>query len=159
MSRNEFSAIASLKMLHRAQEQYQAARDPNLDDNDSVEFGDFGDLIEAGFLSDRFARESATRVRANGYIFEIHLPGDPDDPEGRWHAYAWPESYDWTGKRALFTIRGGCVMSTGNYLKKYSGESNHPAHDAAFMDPEPGDTKPRVAFKGNGYDGQRWFET
>jgi hypothetical protein len=147
---NESQAISALKNMSSAQAQLQASGHVDTNRNGAGEFGDFHEMREV--LSAAFTRGTPTRVEVQGYIYELYLPDSPEHREVAWSIYAWPADYGRTGRRAFFLDQHGCILSTGNTLKRYSGTTALPEATAAFT---PDSTRARAA-NTFGADGQRW---
>lgn len=98
-------------------------------------------------LGQRFGKVVNGRVHTGGYVFQMFLRGrdgkwvaeaangggdgvavDASRSETEWLCYAWPESHDWTGKRAFLITHGGDVLACNLHARAYSGEDG----------PEPG---------------------
>lgn len=113
---------------------------------------------------------------SEGYVFQVWLPGassqpvcdtadadakapfvDPDLSEVAWIAYAWPEAYDRTGRKAFAATAQGDVFESTNESTVYSGPGRTPTPTAAIPPPYTDDpfrypwTTPQ-----EGSDGNEW---
>lgn len=106
-------------------------------------------------VSAAFGSPSNGRVHRGGYVFEMLLPAadggwatEEDHRNGRkldeskceylWLCYAWPESYDWSGKRAFMMNQSGDVLTSRNADGRCDGDRGPRAGAAAFVEPVQG---------------------
>lgn len=83
---------------------------------------------------------------------------DADLAETFWVAYAWPNSYAGTGRRAFAVNQSGNIVQTQNSVNEYSGLDSMPAADAAFT--EAGDITSEFSISGipaAAQDGGTWI--
>ncbi|MBL8752545.1 MAG: hypothetical protein JNK15_04525 [Planctomycetes bacterium] len=158
LNRNESAAIAALKNISSGQSQMQASGLIDENGNGAGEYGFFAEMAGAvpsrggrvcspPVLSPRFGRLDGGRVHTGGYVFQMFLRGpdgtwvaeaanggaasvavDASRAELEWLCYAWPESRDWSGKRAFLMTQGGDVLASNLSARAYGGE----------VGPEPG---------------------
>jgi hypothetical protein len=190
LSANQVAACATCRNACSAQAQFQACAVADEDNDGTGEFGTFGEMsagtplrgagrmMNPPVLSRAFkAPDRSGRVKRNGYVYAIFLPGpagrpiaersgggvdggqvDADLAETRWCMYAWPEEYGVTGRLTYFVNQTGDVTATD--CSRYSGDSG-PSADAAFK-ADPTDAQARGTILGNvaigqtGQDGNRW---
>ncbi len=70
--------------------------------------------------------------------------------------YAWPISYEGTGKRAFFVNQSGQILVCSNQRTHYSGTGNFPPRNAALAPGSPITMNGRLAINMIGYDGNFW---
>ncbi len=158
LNANESAAIATLKNLSSSQSQFQASGKRDLNKDGFGEYGDFAELVAAGFLSKRFASGPHNRVEIRGYVFELHLPTASSNRQIQWHAYAWPASYGSSGKRTFFVSQAGDVLSTRNAVRRYSADESVPSLQAAYLiGTSTHDGPTTLAANATGRDGERWL--
>lgn len=121
-------------------------------------------------LSASFGSPENGRVHRGGYVFEMLLPAadggwatEEDFRNGRkldeakcevlWLCYAWPESYDWSGRRAFMINQSGDVLVSRNADGKFDGERGPRAGAAAFVEPVQG---AKVAANCEDCEGDPW---
>ncbi len=73
-----------------------------------------------------------------------------------WACYAWPVSYEGTGKRAYFVNQSGQILVCANDRTRYSGDGNYPFRRAALAPGSPITMNGRLAINMIGYDGNFW---
>ena len=119
-------------------------------------------------------------VRRSGYFFRIYLPDDNLAPAGiaehvdggwdpattlgdnngenYWCAYAWPDRFGRTGKRAFFINQTGDILQYHNRTigAQYEGVAGGPNWDAAFVAPDMGGATANSAAGPIGLDGNEW---
>lgn len=155
----ESSAIATLRNLHAAQQQFATAAAIDLDGDGHGEFGTFAEL--AGVADLRPARPSTTtthrwqqprlrptfaatsegRALHGDYCFQIWLSttdgrwvGDGTAAEASghtWCAYAWPASPNGP-RRVFFVDAEGHVLAAANGDRRYCGTDSPVPVDAAM---------------------------
>ncbi len=112
MQSHEASAIASLRTISSAQEQFrtQGVRDDN---SDGVpDYGDLIELAESGPSGPGFIDSALGSGIKSGYFFEIEVfAGDNVDPP-RYSARAFPVSYSRTGVRNFYVDQEGVIRFT-----------------------------------------------
>lgn len=113
-----------------------------------------GPLLDPNTLSQSLSMVTANGiVDKSGYVFRVSLPAvggagllenggggsptgeDADLCEGIWIAYAWPESYGLSGRRAFVVSQTGDILQTDNLgggAGTYEGTANMPPPDAAI---------------------------
>ena len=156
---NESAAIATLRNLASAEDQFRtgAWRD---DDHDGR--GEFGLLAELAsptlappLLSSAFRHAQGGRVTRSGYVFQVFLPGPDrnwrsappflaDAAEQRFCAYAWPARQEAENRRVFMVDQTGTVLAATNtaadgHTPRYLGLERPVAPEAAFP-PAPGPT-------------------
>ncbi len=120
-----------------------------------------------------------SEIIRSGYVFQLWLPAasvagvvagvaedatggktaapfpDPDNCEAMWCAYGWPLHAGRTGNIAVFVNQTGAIMETRNRgAGAYSGSTNGPAFDAAFV--LAGDMSSTIAVGVPAVDGNTW---
>ena len=144
VSANESAAIATMRSIASAQEQFKAIAVVDMDHDDHGEYGYIGEMSGAVPLrgsKDRLTRpllaphfqevQDGVCIRS-GYVFRVDLPGPggmplpegmrggagsrvlPDAAEAGWVVYAWPLDLGSTGKRAFVLDESGDLYSTAN---------------------------------------------
>lgn len=135
------------------------------------------DFLSPPYLSDAFGAVEDSRALRCGYVFQMFLPArgampaaeaatggaagvcvDASMAEVLWMCYAWPTSYDDSGRRAFFVNQSGDVLACRNETARYDGDAHPPAPDAAFWPTvirvDMGST---IAANATGRDGERWL--
>lgn len=102
-----------------------------------------------------FGRTPDGRSRRRGYVFELFLPAkdggwasEREVRNGRavdaakcrttWVCYAWPETFDWTGRRVFLLHASGDLLSMPNSDGRIEGEHGPRGGAAGFLSSEPG---------------------
>lgn len=113
-------------------------------------------------------------VTANGYHYALYMPGAggvgvPEDPGGGkadpaeldpklaeqyWLCYAWPANEGNTGVNIYVINEIGDIIQSNNRVQGYSGRSNPPEFDAAFL--VDNDMTSGLAVDAEGADGGSW---
>jgi len=174
---SETAAIATLRNLCLAQEQFRGAGSCDEDGDGRGEAGGFAELSGAScvrsgaraepVLSSRFATVCGGRVEVAGYYFRIYLPKrgggfvgeedaggfpagtvDPDRAAPSWCAYAWPVLAKYHDHRTFFVTGSGDILATSGY-----GADDAPLPGAAL------DAAGQPAFDATGSDGRFWRQT
>lgn len=121
-------------------------------------------------VSASFGSPENGRVHRGGYVFEMLLPAadggwatehdfvngrklDESKCETLWLCYAWPESYDWSGKRAFMLNQSGDVLVSRNADGKFDGERGPRPGVSAFLEPVQG---AKVAANCEDCEGETW---
>lgn len=133
LAANETMAINTLKYIAMAQEEFRQQLEHNEDDDDSGEYGTFGQLsgvvetskkrlADPPYLDERFkTREPDGVVGSMGYRFRMFLPtrerqlkdwvsSVTDEREVFWCAYAWPIEPGKSGDRVFFIREDNLVF-------------------------------------------------
>lgn len=159
LNANESSAIATLRNIHTAQSQFQAAAAIDRDGDGRGEYGWFLELaggaplrgtgapLHVPALSRAFARQHDGRVARSGYWFAMWLPAkgggwlgegtpgaiDADAAEAGFRCGVWPLAAD-KARRAFFTDAEGSVWACSNSDWRYCG-IERPLPGAALVPP------------------------
>ncbi len=178
LAANESAAISTLRSIASAQAQLHASAAIDTDSDGGGEYGFFGELAgtaglridDAGdvstdadqlltpaMLSSAFGNLQAGGnggvVVRSGYVFQMWLPGDGEDPEGIaeaddggmdaetdpdnceifWACYAWPQQVGTSGNRVFFINQDGDILQYNNRGGTvYTGLNDGPNWDAAY---------------------------
>lgn len=159
LNANESAAIATLRNIHSAQSQFQAAAAIDRDGDGRGEYGWFlelaggaplrgtGAALAAPLMSRAFARQHDGRVSRSGYWFVMWLPAqgggwlaegttgaiDADAAEAGFRCGAWPIAAD-KARRAFFTDAEGSVWACNNSDWRYCG-TDRPLPVGALVPP------------------------
>ncbi|MFG0319044.1 MAG: hypothetical protein ACF8XB_17360 [Planctomycetota bacterium JB042] len=183
LSSNEAAAMATLRSLHSAQEQFRASAVADRDGDGQGEFGTFGELtgavalpdgalLEPPMMSSAFAYVRGGAVERSGYAYRLALPGRGGEPIGErddggapdgidvrmaeqvWLAYAYPLKPRSTGNRVFFIDQTGHILFTTNDAPGQAYDPDHPpSFDAAFA----ADDRPMAQGGHVGRDGGFWM--
>jgi hypothetical protein len=130
-------------------------------------------------LSAAFGDVQGGVVRRSGYFFAVFLPdgqlapagvgeaadggwevGTPiglDAAENYWCAYAWPDRFGRTGKRAFFVNQTGDLLQYNNRNAiVYEGQAGGPAWNSAFVQDDMSAATANSAAGPIGMDGNPW---
>jgi prepilin-type N-terminal cleavage/methylation domain-containing protein len=182
---NESSAIATLRSVVTANAQMRSQCAIDRNQNGVGEYGFMAEMAgtvpkrdtatpnQPPTLPRKLGIVNQSVVNSAGYFFELYLPGlngvpiseapnggegaIVDDPlsEGYWVCYAWPVSYNGTGRRAFASGAAGDIIACPNTIKQYSGLANRPNGDAAAL--AANDITSGLARNGTpGQDGESW---
>ena len=134
--------------------------------------------ISPPVLSGAFGNVNGSRVIRSGFVFQMYLPNnvatavpeaatggvgaaapDPAQAEVLWMCYAWPSSRGNSGKRCFFINQSGDVLSTKNLAatQLYTGTTNPPNPNAAFLFGSSGSMSSTVASNASGLDNAIWI--
>lgn len=178
---NESAAIATLKNLSSAQQEFARLRAVDLDGDGRGEFGAFGELSGAAMLREQswrsgpsrrlatpllsaaFGSPIAGRVQRSGYCFQIWLQtaggawcgsDAARGPTEHWCAYAWPADEAGKARRAFFVDDHCGVWATLNRDLRYLGTECPVPIDAAL--PSSDAAAESASSARIGRDGQTW---
>lgn len=134
--------------------------------------------LTPNILSAAFGNVAASRVQRSGYVYQMFLPdpaglglaespggGDPGnvlgvDParaEVMWCCYAWPQTFDHSGRRTFFVNhRGDLLATSGDTLPYDQAHAVVPAFGAAFVSGGTVTLTSAVAANTVASDGNRW---
>jgi prepilin-type N-terminal cleavage/methylation domain-containing protein len=132
--------------------------------------------LNPALLTGAFGRMTNGRVARSGYVFQMYLPDgaaaftaeapggggagvsiDATLAEVVWATYAWPVSYNGSGRRAFFVNQLAEVLVCPNDTMRYSGTTKVPvAGTAAFVGGGVRPMNGTVAINTVANDGERW---
>lgn len=174
---NENAAIASLRSIGKAQEEFRGAARRDRDGDGVGEYGTRLELTKEegntrALLASSFAKsihfpDGTSAAPRSAYGFLVFLPTaqgggeaeedasiDPDGAESKWCAYAWPLERK-KGRRAFFFDVDGRAWRTDGDVSPYAG-AELPRFDAAFSPDSEWGRSGRG--DGPGRDGHGWSE-
>jgi len=143
----------------------------------SDESGGLGpNKLAPALFSGAFGKLANGRVVRSGYLFQMYLPDTasgfvPEAPTGGgggvsidatqaevlWATYAWPASYNGSGRRAFFVNQLNEILACSNDTQRYSGAAKVPvAGSAGFVGGGVRPMNGTVAMNTTGNDNEHW---